>query len=147
MLNVQMGCGSGSNTVRLSSPWGNTPLEWCCSPGWKVTQVGSSASCHSRFQFCPRTETVLSSWPPAAWPPSSSLWHRRSGSGKWLPLAPPYGTSSSQSLQRSGLTLLESWRRQTRGQFNPITSNHLFFNQVQSVCWSAEYYTCKNVSG
>lgn len=120
----------GPNTVRLSSPWGSTPLWWCCSPGWRARLAGSSASCRSRSPFCPRTETLPAGWPPAAWPPSSSLWHRRSGFGKWLPLEPPCGTSSSQSLQRSGSTLLESSRGQTRGQlmfrYISINSNHLF---------------------
>lgn len=107
-LNFETGFQSSRNRAGLCSPWESTPLWWWCSPGWMATQVGSSASSRSRSPFYPRTETLPADWLPAAWPPSSSLWHRRSGSGKWLPLAPPCGTSNSQSRQRSESTLLAS---------------------------------------
>lgn len=117
--------------VRWCSPWESIPLWWWCNPEWRARQVGSSAFSHSRSPFCLRIETLLSDWPPAAWPPSSSLWHRRSVSGKWLPWAPPCGTSSSQSLQRSGSTLLQSWRRPSQSDASVRSTGYRCLTRYQ----------------
>lgn len=46
-------------------------------------------------------------WQQAVLLPSFSLWHKMPVFGKWLPLAPPHGTSSSQSQQKSELIHLK----------------------------------------
>lgn len=90
-----------------NSPWVNTPLEWWCSPGWTATWEGSSATSHSTSLSCQKAETRHGCWPPTAWSPSSSLWHKRSGFGRWQPLARPCARNSSQLQRRSGLILLQ----------------------------------------
>lgn len=113
----------------FNSPWVNTPLEWCCSPGWTVTLEGSSAASHSMFLSCQKTATPRGCWPPAAWSPSSSLWHKRSEFGRWQPSAQPCVRSSSQSLRRSEWIPLQksnkNWAYETLLAINYINTKSL----------------------
>lgn len=85
----------------------NTPHGLYYSQGLKGKQVEFSTVCHSRFPFCQMTRIPHGGWQQAVWLPSFSLWHRMPVFGKWLPLAPPYGKSNSQSQQRSELIHLK----------------------------------------
>lgn len=85
----------------------STPHGLYYSQGLKGKRVEFSTVCHSRFLFCQMTRIPHAGWPQAAWLPSFSLWHKMPAFGKWLPLAPPHGKSSSQSQQRSELIHLK----------------------------------------
>lgn len=133
---------SAPHTAGRHSPWESTPLGWCCSPGWRAKQEESSASCRSRSPFCQTTETLPAGWRPVAWPPSSSLWHRRSGSGRWPPLAPPSGTSNSRSLRRFESTLLcDKKKKKLTGVF-PVTKAANGFVRMHDVRTKTKLWFC-----
>lgn len=85
----------------------NTPHGLYYSQGLKEKQVEFSTVCHSRFLFCQMTRIPHAGWQQAVWLLSFSLWHKMPVFGKWLPLEPPHGKSSSQSQQRSELIHLK----------------------------------------
>lgn len=88
----------------------NTPHGLYYSRGLKGKQVEFSTVCHSKFPFCQMTRTPHAGWQQAVWLPSFSLWHKMPAFGKWLPLAPPHGKSSSRSQRRSELIHLKQSR-------------------------------------
>lgn len=122
--------------IAPNSPWGNTLLEWCCSPGWMVTREGSLASSRSMFLSCQKTETRHECWPPAAWSPSFSLWHKRSAFGRWQPLARPCARNSSRSLRRSESVLLQNDDKVTILTGNYITIDNMEKNScLKIICY------------
>lgn len=85
----------------------NIPHGLYYNQGLREKRVEFSTVCHSTFLFSQMTGIPHAGWQQAASLPSFSLWHRMPVFGKWLPLAQPYGKSSSQSQQKSELIHLE----------------------------------------
>lgn len=93
--------------LNLYLPLVSIPHELCYSRGQKEKLVEFSATFHSMYRSFQMIRIPHVNQPQAVLLPSFSLWHRRPVFGKWLPLALPFGKSSSQSQQISELIHLE----------------------------------------
>lgn len=94
---------SDKNFLQEHLPLVNTPHGLYYSQGWRGKLVEFLVACHSMSLSSQMIVTPHVSLPQAVLLPSFSLWHRRPVFGKWLPLALPFGKSSSQSQQISVL--------------------------------------------